>query len=118
VLAVSSEAGSGAIQLSAGRVTGATAPGLPPLGVALIEAATLDPAALAAAGSTADADDGALVGRVWKDERIDRTQLARLVRQQIMAALERGREWPTGAFSFHGASAAEPAPLSFDLQEV
>ena len=118
-LMVSSPRGAGVVRLTHGRVVSAGAPGLEPLGQALVDQHLLGVADLQASLARAASDDEeALEAQLWEDARVDRARLGELMLGRIMASLDELLEWREGNFSFHGATRAPFSALSFDLQEV
>jgi Flp pilus assembly protein TadD len=117
-LMVSSDRGAGTVRLAQGRVLGAGAPGISPLGQILIERRLLDEGALRSAqAQIGGEDDHALAAHLWEEQTLDRARLGEAVLARIMAALGELLEWPAGDFSFHAAE-EPPSALSFELQEI
>jgi Flp pilus assembly protein TadD len=118
-LVVASKRGEGVVRISAGRISGASAPGVKALGPTLVEEGAIALEVLEAALAREGADrDEVLMSALWTGELIDRARLSATVRRRIMAALGEMLDWPEGAFSFHDGQSAEPAPISFNLHEI
>lgn len=115
-LVVSAPQGEGVVRIAGGLVSGASAPGVKSLGVALVEAGALDGQVLEAV--LARVGEQGLEAALWSGELVERGRLAAAMRGQIMAALSEMLEWPRGAFSFHGGQIVEAPPISFNLHEL
>jgi tetratricopeptide (TPR) repeat protein len=122
-LVVSSRHGAGIVRMAGGALTSASAPGTPRLGDALVQHGLLTRAQLnAALGKQRDLpeDNSEALGSILlNDQLIDRTQLAKVVFEQALTAMEEMMAWTEGAFSFHPADGgAEPPPISFSVQQL
>jgi hypothetical protein len=118
-LVVASKRGEGVVRITAGRISGASAPGVKGLGPTLVEESAISMTVLEAALAQEGSDrDEVLIGALWTSQLIDRERLGATVRRQIMAALAEMLDWSEGAFSFHGGQSAEPPAISFNLHEI
>jgi tetratricopeptide (TPR) repeat protein len=121
-LVLSSRHGAGIIRLVQGALTSASAPGTPRLGDELVANRLLSRAQIEVAlgQQRRQPDDSAesLGSILLQSKLIDRNQLAKIVFEQALTALEEMTSWTEGAFSFHPAEGGEAPPVSFSVQQV
>jgi tetratricopeptide (TPR) repeat protein len=118
-LQVSSPRGAALVRLARGRVTSATAPGVPKLGQMLLDEGVLRPEELEAALARQENEAQETLGTLLLREAVvDGPQLNDAVLRQVMAALDQVLDWSEGEFSFQGAADGLPPPISFSLQEI
>lgn len=114
--------GAGMVRLVRGRLTSASSPGTKRLGETVVERGLINFDELEAAlARQHGAENAEALGSFLLVERPDprfRDQLASIVFEQVVDALERMTHWREGAFSFHPSRDGEMPSIAFDLQTV
>lgn len=118
-LLITSQGDSGTVRLVRGRVTSASAPGVPRLGEKLVSQGVIRPEELTAALARQKNDREETLGSLLlREGMVDGPQLSDAVFGQVMGALDQMFGWTEGSFSFAVAPDELPPPISFSLQDI
>lgn len=118
-LLVSSGRGPGLVRLVRGRVSGASAPGVPRLGESLIAQGLVRPEELAnILGRPENEREEALATSLLREGLVDGPALGDATFRRILRSLDEMLGWSEGSFSFQGSEDDLPPPISFGLQEI